>query len=59
MNHCMVYVNEVDELCAAFKARGARTLAEPADQPWGYRQFTLADINGHILDYFRFSDGVE
>jgi len=58
-NHCMVFVDGVDELCATFKARGARILAEPADQPWGYRQFTLQDLNGHVFDYFRFSDGVE
>jgi catechol 2,3-dioxygenase-like lactoylglutathione lyase family enzyme len=58
-NHCMVYVNEVDELCAAFRTRGGRILAAPADKPWGYRQFTLADLDGHILDYFRFSDGVK
>jgi len=27
--------------------------------PWGYREFTLEDINGHIFNIFRISDGVE
>lgn len=58
-NRCCVFADEVDDLCATFKARGARILEEPEDKPWGYRQFTLEDINGHIFHYFRFSDGVE
>lgn len=58
-NRCYVFADEVDALCATFRARGARVIEEPADQPWGYRQFTVADINGHILHFFRFSDGVE
>jgi uncharacterized glyoxalase superfamily protein PhnB len=58
-NECMVYVDEVDLLCATFKSKGAEVLDEPADQPWGYRQFKLRDPNGHLLTFFRFSDGVE
>ena len=58
-NHCMVYVEEVDEFCATLKARGVRILEDPEDKPWGYRQFVLEDINGHTLSVFRFSDGVE
>ncbi len=57
-NHCYVFADEVDYLCAAFKANGAKIVDEPADMPWGYRQFTLQDLNGHIFYYFRFS-GVE
>ncbi len=58
-NRCYVFADEVDDLCAALKARGAQILEEPADKPWGYREFTLKDINGHIFHIFRFSDGVE
>ncbi len=58
-NRCYIFADEVDGLCGAFKARGARILEETADKPWGYRQFTLEDINGHIFHYFRFSDGVK
>ena len=59
VNRCYVFADEVDELCAAFKAKGARIVEEPGDRPWGYRQFTLEDVNGHLFYYFRFSDGVE
>ena len=59
VNRCYVFLDEVDALCAAFKARGARIMEEPEDKPWGYRQFTLEDVNGHLFYYFRFSDGVE
>jgi uncharacterized glyoxalase superfamily protein PhnB len=58
-NRCYVFADEVDELCATFRARGARIVEGPADRPWGYRQFTLEDLNGHLFHYFRFSDGVE
>ena len=58
-NNCMVYVDEVDEFCATLKARGVKILEEPEDKPWGYRQFTLEDLNGHTLCVFRFSDSVE
>lgn len=55
-SQCYILVDEVDDLCATFKAKGARILDEPADKDWGYRQFTLEDMNGHILNYFRFLD---
>lgn len=58
-NNCMVYVDEVDEFCTSLKGRGVKILEEPDDKPWGYRQFTLEDINGHTLTVFRFSDDVE
>jgi catechol 2,3-dioxygenase-like lactoylglutathione lyase family enzyme len=58
-NRCYVWTDEVDELCQAFKANGATILEEPEDKPWGYRQFTLQDLNGHLFYYFRFADGVE
>lgn len=58
-NRCYVCVDEVDELCRSFKANGARIIEEIENKPWGYRQFTLEDINGHLFYYFRFADGVE
>jgi uncharacterized glyoxalase superfamily protein PhnB len=57
--YCWICVHEVDELCATFMAKGARVTEEPSDKPWGYRQFTMEDINGHSLTFFRFSDGVK
>ena len=58
-SRCSVLVDGVDDLCPAFEAQGARILEQPEDKPWGYRQFTLEDLNGHIFYYFRFSNGVE
>jgi uncharacterized glyoxalase superfamily protein PhnB len=58
-SYCWIGVDEVDKLFAALKARGARVVEEPIDKPWGYRQFTLEDITGHNLTFFRFSDGVK
>ena len=49
-----VFVDEVDELCQSFRERGATILEPPADKPWGYRQFTLEDLNGYRFYYFRF-----
>ncbi len=56
---CFVFVDEVDALCAAFRANGATIAEEPENKPWGFRQFTLEDLNGHRFHYFRFADGVE
>jgi uncharacterized glyoxalase superfamily protein PhnB len=55
-SYCWICVDEVDELFATLKAKGARLVEEPADKPWGYRQFTLEDTDGHKLTFFRFSD---
>ena len=55
---CFVYVDEVDALCATFRAAGAAITEDVADKPWGFRQFTLADLNGHHFHYFRFADGL-
>lgn len=49
----------VDGLCRVFRLRGAHIVENPADEPWGNRQFTLDDLNAHIFYYFRFSDGVK
>ncbi len=51
-----VSVDEVDLLCGTFQARGATILEPPHNTPWGYRQFTLEDLNGYRFYYFRFLD---
>lgn len=57
---CFVFVDDdVDALCQVIASRGAAIVEPPADKPWGYRQFTLRDVNGHLLHFFRFSDGVD
>ena len=37
---------EVDQLAADIKARGGQLTQEPTDQPWGARDFALADPDG-------------
>ena len=36
----------VDEIAAGIKARGGKLDSEPADMPWGSRQFGLTDPDG-------------
>ena len=40
---------DVDQIAAAIKARGASLLAEPADQPWGARDLAVEDPDGYKI----------
>ena len=42
-----VHVDNVDQHFAKAKAEGAAILKEPADMPFGVRQYTAKDIGGH------------
>lgn len=44
---CVINVTAVDPLCAEWRANGAKILSEPDDKPWGLREFTVEDNNGH------------
>lgn len=44
-----VFVTEVDTLYEELKARGARTLNEPKDYPYGMRDFDIEDLDGNRL----------
>ena len=46
-----VFCPDVDATQADFAARGADIIDPIADKPWGMRQFTVRDLNGHIF-YF-------
>ncbi len=37
---------DIDELAAGIKARGGTLDQEPTDQPWGARDFAIADSDG-------------
>ena len=37
---------DVDKLAAQIKARGGTLIQEPQDQPWGSRDFAVADPDG-------------
>jgi PhnB protein len=42
-----VYVPDVDALCEQARAAGAEIVGEPADKPYGDRQCTVRDPEGH------------
>lgn len=42
-----VRVEDADVVLAGYRARGARIVEEIASHPWGMREFTLEDNNGH------------
>jgi len=44
-----VFVTDVDPLYQELKARGARTTEEPADRPYGMRDFDIVDLDGNLL----------
>ena len=42
-----VRVANADELLAQYRESGARIVEEIASHPWGMREFTIEDENGH------------
>ncbi|KAB8078635.1 glyoxalase family protein [Aspergillus leporis] len=49
---------ELDEYYGYLKGREEVTLAEDIeDTPWGFRQFTIQDIDGNELTFFKFLEG--
>lgn len=42
---------DIDKLAAEFKARGAVLDHDPADQPWGERDFCITDPDGYRLTF--------
>ena len=44
-----VFVTDVDALYQELKSRGANTLNEPKDYPYGMRDFDVHDIDGNAL----------
>ena len=51
-----VHVDNVDQHFAKAKSEGAAILKEPADMPFGVRQYTAKDIGGH---WWTFSQNVK
>ncbi len=43
------WVRDVDALFAEFKANGADVLCEPEDQAYKMREFSVRDVDGHLL----------
>jgi catechol 2,3-dioxygenase-like lactoylglutathione lyase family enzyme len=44
-----VFVTGVDALYQELKSKGARTTEEPADRPYGMRDFCINDLDGNEL----------
>jgi uncharacterized glyoxalase superfamily protein PhnB len=44
-----IFVADVDAIYEEFKARGARIVKPPADDPYGMRDFDLLDLDGNQL----------
>ena len=42
-----VRVGDADAVLALYRERGVRIVEEIASQPWGMREFTIEDNNGH------------
>jgi Glyoxalase-like domain len=47
----MVRVDDADAHCARARAAGATIVAEPADLPYGERQYTATDPVGHTWTF--------
>lgn len=45
----------IDKLVEEFHAKGVEIISEPEDKPWGFREFTIKDLNGHILIFGTYS----
>ena len=43
----LVRIEDADAHCAHARAAGATIVAEPADEPYGERQYTAVDPDGH------------
>jgi uncharacterized glyoxalase superfamily protein PhnB len=49
LNQCVcVALSEVDAHCAAAKAAGAVVITEPYDTPYGAREYSCRDPEGHV-----------
>ncbi len=44
---CCVRVEDADALFAVYRERGAAIVEAPEDRPWGIREFTVRDPDGH------------
>lgn len=43
--------HDIDALFAAYQANGVTIRQAPESYPWGLREFTIADNNGHLLRF--------
>jgi uncharacterized glyoxalase superfamily protein PhnB len=44
-----IFVQDIDALCETYKKSGAIIRVPPANYPWGVREMTIEDLDGHRL----------
>jgi uncharacterized glyoxalase superfamily protein PhnB len=49
----VVIVDDVDAHHAAAVSHGANVRYEPTDQPYGYREYAVLDIEGHLWSFMK------
>ena len=54
---CFV-VSNADELCEAQRANGVEVITEPADRPYGLRDYSVRDLNSYRLTFGHYIYGV-
>jgi uncharacterized glyoxalase superfamily protein PhnB len=47
----VVFVDDADDHYRKARAAGAEIIAEPEDKPWGLRQYTAEDLEGHRWEF--------
>jgi uncharacterized glyoxalase superfamily protein PhnB len=50
----IVTVDNVDSHYLRALASGALIIAEPEDKPWGLRQYTAEDLDGHLWEFSQY-----
>ncbi|MDF2962172.1 MAG: lactoylglutathione lyase-like lyase [Paenibacillus sp.] len=55
-SHSYLFVQNADEVYALFKSKGVEVVQEIETKPWGVREFTFRELNGHM---FRVAHGEE
>ncbi len=50
--HLYIFVStHIDTLYEAYLANNVEIIHEPESHPWGLREFTIRDLNGHLLRF--------
>jgi len=44
-----LFVENADQIYAFYKEQGVKIIKEIETKPWGVREFTFEDINGHLF----------
>jgi uncharacterized glyoxalase superfamily protein PhnB len=45
--HSYLFVEDVEEIYAVYKSKGVDIVQEIEQKPWGVKEFTIRELNGH------------